>query len=92
MARILIDLEENSVAACRWHRDGISELTSIEAGVIAEAVAEGTDIQGLIDMYVHEIEEMTADIKDERHRANNYLSGKVAALNQVIRDLKGEDG
>lgn len=41
MARVMIEINDALVEACKWHTQGICELTGIESGILAEAVTEG---------------------------------------------------
>ncbi len=41
MARVMIEIDDALVEACKWHTQGICELTGIESGILAEAVTEG---------------------------------------------------
>ena len=42
--RIIINIPDNMTAMCRWHKEGICELTNIEVGILVEAVINGTPL------------------------------------------------
>ena len=39
--KIIVDITENTIEMCKWHRDGICDLAKPEIDIVAEAIANG---------------------------------------------------
>lgn len=47
--KLVIDLPDNMVKMCGWHKEGICELTDLEVNMLAEAIDKGKPCGKLID-------------------------------------------
>lgn len=82
--KLVIDLPDNMVKMCGWHKEGICELTDIEVNMLAEAIDKGKPLPSgcgkLIDAdsLIKAIEEKTQRLKNLD--TINGLCGAVALI------------
>ena len=46
MAKMIIDIPDNMQEMCKWHKEGICDLTNIEIYILVEAIIKGTQFSG----------------------------------------------
>lgn len=64
--KLVVELGDNTIAMCKWHRDKICDLAKPEIDIVAEAIANGIPLPKghgrLID--ANEVKERLTDAKD----------------------------
>ena len=81
MAKVLIDIPENMIDMCKWHKDGISPLTHLETDMLAESIKNGKlipnhcgrliDAKALEGVMYHEAFEVDSDM--QRWDSGNWI-------------------
>lgn len=54
--KMIIEIPDNMVDMCKWHKDGICELTNIEIDILAEAVVTGTPFSKINNKAIRSLE------------------------------------
>ena len=85
--RIIVDVPDNMREMCKWHAQGIAELTSLEVTMLAKAVTESATIPEMRTLVVRTLQQAELQIpnviKDE-DEIERYVVARLHSLDHKI--------
>lgn len=88
--KLLVDLPDNMIGMCKWHRNGIGELVKPEIDILADAIAEGKTLAAVKDELIQKLTNLNDLVKDEYGASIRY-SDCVMVINEYFKGVENED-
>ena len=87
--KLIIEIPENMLHACQWHRDKICEITEIERDILIEEVTDGVDAVEMLMDLKNEIME-SGNWRSDCEISNDGVKDCLAIIDRHIAEIRGD--